>query len=50
MKIDLTKEELSRLLYELDYRFGELLGGGDIEQANKLASITDKIRVARLEV
>lgn len=43
MIIDLTLEELKQLEYELRYREGELMGGGDFEQANKLASITDKI-------
>lgn len=49
VKVEITKDEISVLLYELDYRWGELMGGGDVEQANQLASIIDKIRVARLE-
>lgn len=46
MLVDLTDEQIKQLLYELDYRQGELLGGGDTEQAYALASITDKIRTA----
>lgn len=43
----LTKEEQSQLLYELNYRYGELLGGGDTEQAFKLASIIDKLKAGK---
>ena len=46
MLVDLSQDEIKTLLYELDYRYGELLGGGDIKQAYALASITDKIRTA----
>ena len=41
--LELTMEELKTLEYELNYRWGELMGGGDIEQANKLAKIIDKV-------
>ena len=47
MLLDLTLDELKQLEYELRYREGELLGGGDNEQANRLASITDKLFQAR---
>lgn len=43
----LTNEEQSQLLYELNYRYGELLGGGDTEQAFKLASIIDKLKAGK---
>lgn len=47
MITDLTLEELKQLEYELRYREGELMGGGDTEQANRLASITDKLFQAK---
>ena len=46
--LGLTNEEQSQLLYELNYRYGELLGGGDTEQAFKLAGIIDKLKAGKV--
>lgn len=43
MELKLTLDELKTLEYELNYRWGELMGNGDIEQANRLASIIEKV-------